>query len=62
MLARLQYGLANLKMESIRHHNRDDVQPADLSNDGDLIAEQMGRLGGTTLYFDMLPLLQAMLR
>ena len=48
------------KMEH-KHHQRDDVQPADLSDDGDLIAEQMGRLGGTTLYFEMLPLLQAML-
>ncbi len=44
------------------HHQQDQMQPADMSDDGDLIAEQMGRLGGTTLYFEMLPLLQAMLK
>ncbi len=44
------------------HHQRDEVQPADLSDDGDLIAEQMSRLGGTTLYFSMLPLLREMLK
>ena len=44
------------------HHQRDEVQPAGNSDDGDLIADQMGRLGGTTLYFEMLPLLQAMLK
>ncbi|MDB6139810.1 MAG: hypothetical protein JWO94_2882 [Verrucomicrobiaceae bacterium] len=49
------------KMEHA-HHQRDEVQPAGTSNDGDLIADQMGRLGGTTLYFEMLPLLQSMLK
>ncbi|MDB6117687.1 MAG: glucose-6-P dehydrogenase subunit-like protein, partial [Verrucomicrobiaceae bacterium] len=44
------------------HHCRDEVQPAGTTDDGDLIADQMGRLGGTTLYFEMLPLLQAMLK
>ncbi len=44
------------------HHQSDDVQPAGHSDDGDLIADQMGRLGGTTLYFEMLPLLQTMLK
>ncbi len=43
------------------HHQRDEVQPAGTNDDGDLIADQMGRLGGTTLYFAMLPLLQEML-
>ncbi len=44
------------------HHCRDEVQPAGTTDDGELIADQMGRLGGTTLYFEMLPLLQAMLK
>lgn len=40
---------------------RDDVQPADLDSDADLIAEQLSRLGGTTRYFEMMPLLLALL-
>ena len=44
------------------HHQRDEVQPSGTGDDGALIADQMGRLGGTTLYFEMLPLLQAMLK
>lgn len=41
--------------------HRDDVQPADLDRDADLIAEQLSRLGGTTRYFEMMPLLLALL-
>ena len=44
------------------HHKRDEIQPSGTSDDGDLIANQMGRLGGTTLYFEMLPMLRAMLK
>lgn len=35
---------------------RDDVQPGDLDSDADLIGEQLSRLGGTTRYFEMMPL------
>ena len=41
---------------------RQDVQPADMNDDADLIAEQLSRLGGITLYLEVLPLVQAMVR
>jgi glucose-6-phosphate dehydrogenase assembly protein OpcA len=40
---------------------RDVVMPADFSDDADLIGEQLSRLGGLTRYFEIMPLLQAML-
>ena len=40
---------------------RDDVQPADHDQDANLIGEQLSRLGGTTRYFEMMPLLLALL-
>ena len=39
---------------------REDLQPADMNDDADLIADQLSRLGGTTLYLEVLPLVQAM--
>ncbi len=43
------------------HCQRDDVQPADHNADADLIGEQLSRLGGMTRYYEMMPLLLAML-
>ena len=40
---------------------RDDVMPADFSDDADLIGEQLSRLGGATRYFEIMPLLLKML-
>jgi glucose-6-phosphate dehydrogenase assembly protein OpcA len=40
---------------------RDDVQPADQNDDAELIGVQLSRLGGTTRYFEVIPLLQRLL-
>lgn len=44
------------------HFQRDNVQPADQGQDVDLIGEQLSRLGGTTRYFEVAPLLLALLK
>lgn len=41
--------------------DREEVQPAPRDNDADLIVEQLSRFGGTTRYFEVLPLFLEML-
>ncbi len=43
------------------HWQSDDVQPADHNEEADLIGVQLSRLGGLTRYYEMMPLLLAML-
>lgn len=42
-------------------HLREEVLPADFPTDSELISDQLSRLGGQSLYFQMAPMLQQML-
>lgn len=45
----------------IGQHAHEEMLPADLENDAELIADQLSRLGGQSLYIQILPMLQRML-
>ena len=42
-------------------HSHEELMPADVDTDADLVADQLSRAGGTTLYADMIPLMRSML-
>ena len=46
--------------QSHADQQRSVMMPADFADDADLIGEQLSRLGGLTRYFDMMPILLAM--
>lgn len=43
-------------------HQHEELLPADVDTDADLVSEQLSRRGGSTLYADMLPIVRAMLK
>lgn len=43
-------------------HSKQELLPADVDTDADLVAEQLSRRGGSTLYADMLPIVRSMLK
>jgi glucose-6-phosphate dehydrogenase assembly protein OpcA len=46
---------------SCQGHSHEEVLPADVVSDADLISEQLSRAGGNTHYSDILPLMEKML-
>ncbi len=42
-------------------HSHEELMPADVDADADLVAEQLSRAGGTTLYSDMIPIMRRLL-
>jgi hypothetical protein len=42
-------------------HQNEESLPADLAVDSDLISDQLSRLGGQSLYVQMVPMLREML-
>jgi glucose-6-phosphate dehydrogenase assembly protein OpcA len=50
----------SLRVE-IGDHIREEMLPADLDTDPQLISHQLSRLGGESLYFQMVPMLRGML-
>ncbi len=53
-----QYAKARVE---IGDHLSEEMLPADLGSDGELIGSQLARLGGQSLYFQMVPMLRGML-
>ncbi len=45
----------------VRDHSHEEMLPADLVPDSELISEQLSRLGGQSLYIQMVPMLREML-
>ena len=42
-------------------HSHEELMPADVDADADLVADQLSRAGGTTLYADMIPIMRQLL-
>ncbi len=42
-------------------HSHEELMPADVDTDADLVADQLSRAGGTTLYADMIPVIRTLL-
>ncbi len=43
-------------------HSHEEVLPADVDSDAELVSEQLSRFGGSTLYSSMLPFVRSMLK
>ena len=43
------------------NHTHEELMPADVDTDADLVADQLSRAGGTTLYADMIPIMRQLL-